>query len=90
MVRTQKGKSSKKRLQQGAGIGDVLIKLAKVLGPSALKILEGAAEGVGKKVGKLISGEGLQGLQDRMSRRQDNPAAADASAWLAGVNAAGT
>ena len=50
MVRTQKGKSSKKRLQQGAGIGDVLIKLAKVLGPSALKILEGAAEGVGKKV----------------------------------------
>lgn len=49
--------------QSGEGVGDVLLKLAKVLGPSALKVLEGTAEGVGKKIGKLISGEGVQGMQ---------------------------
>ena len=46
--------------QQGSGVADVLLKVAKVLGPSALKVLEGAAEGVGKKIGKLIEGKGTK------------------------------
>lgn len=63
-MRLIKYQQSKSRLQSGEGIGDVLLKIAKVLGPSALKALEGVAEGVGKKVGKMISGEGgVQGLQ---------------------------
>ena len=69
MVRTQKGRYNRNRVQKGQGLGDVLIKLAKTLGPAALKALESSvgpiAESVGKKIGRLIEGNGMvtdQGL----------------------------
>lgn len=66
-MRIQKGKHNKNRLQNGQGIGDVLIKLAKALGPTALKALESSigpiGESIGKKIGKLIEGKGIDGDQ---------------------------
>ena len=49
---------SRKR-QSGNGLPDIFLKLAKHLGPSALKLLEGVAGGVGEKLGKMISGKGM-------------------------------